>query len=182
MDPEEVHQRSRPDCSYVAAWDGEVDMELPAAEGNLAHAAVARDLLKWTTTRNKALGRAKEKTVGPVIGIAPGDTLRRHRQVMNSIALGGPGDELLERATANDLVGLNRLLAMGVPVNFADGGLRTALHWGAAMGNAETCKLLILSGADVNAKTAMGFTPLALAGKGGFSSLQTALRQAGAKE
>jgi ankyrin repeat protein len=53
------------------------------------------------------------------------------------------GSKMLEYACANNIQGVMDLLSGGVPVDFTDGALRTALHWASAFGNEEIVKLLI---------------------------------------
>lgn len=112
-----------------------------------------------------------------------GDHLRKQRQRLQKLMLGGQyGEELLSLAVSNDLAGVKRLLVMGAPVNVQDGGLRTPLHWAAAMGNTSIVSVLISYGADVDARTVNGFTPLMLARNAGFEACIGHLVLAGAEE
>eukprot|EP00961_Rhodomonas_salina_P089236 1200348-Rhodomonas_salina.1 len=92
-----------------------------------------------------------------------GDHLRKQRQRLQKLMLGGQyGEELLSLAVSNDLAGVKRLLVMGAPVNVQDGGLRTPLHWAAAMGNTSIVSVLISYG-----ETFAGWGRLRAEGGGG---------------
>ena len=79
--------------------------------------------------------------------VAHQDALRTHRRRMQTVTSGSAGAEkgskMLEYACANNIQGVMDLLGGGVPVDFTDGALRTALHWASAFGNEEIVKLLI---------------------------------------
>jgi len=75
------------------------------------------------------------------------------------------------------------LLAIGVAVNAANKGAVTALHWVAMNKNSTGfLELLIATGADVNAKTNDGKTPLAIALERGHAKVADLLRKHGAVE
>ena len=70
-------------------------------------------------------------------------------------------DPIHDVAWKGDLAGVQRELNKGADVNARDevyGG--TPLHWAALRGRNEVAEFLIAEGADVNAKTRKGFTPL----------------------
>ena len=54
-------------------------------------------------------------------------------------------------------------LAAGVDVNDIDANKMTALHWAAMKGQKKVVALLIVEGANLNAKTSKNLTPLNLA-------------------
>jgi ankyrin repeat protein len=54
-------------------------------------------------------------------------------------------------------------LAAGVDVNDIDANKMTALHWAAMKGQKKVVALLIVKGANLNAKTSKNLTPLNLA-------------------
>ena len=64
------------------------------------------------------------------------------------------------------------------PVNFRDHNGRTGLHLASSMGHLETVKFLVSEGADVDAETDDGFSPLMMACiDGHFSICKYFLRQ-----
>jgi len=72
--------------------------------------------------------------------------LMEHRRRMYVVMDGEHGGRLLEFAAANDIEGVKAMLDEGAPVDFADGGMRTALHWAASYGHTEVVKLLLERG------------------------------------
>lgn len=68
--------------------------------------------------------------------------------------------ELLWAAAHNDLGGLQRLIAQGVPVHAQDYDRRTALHLAAAEGQIDAIKYLINHGHPRNVRDRWGATPL----------------------
>lgn len=71
-------------------------------------------------------------------------------------------DESIQAIRQNDLAGLKSRIAKG-EVNVRDSRETTLLMHAAAVGSVEAVKLLLDSGADVNAKNALGSTALMLA-------------------
>ena len=74
-------------------------------------------------------------------------------------------DAVLTCVTLNDTKNLKRLIAEGqdqIPLRGSKEGW-TFLHIAAQKGHVEAAELLIKNGADVNAKTDAGFTPLKIA-------------------
>src|ERR1019366_8077678 len=71
-------------------------------------------------------------------------------------------DELIQAIRNNDLTALKSRLAKGAPVDTRDPRGTTLLMYAAAVGSPETVKLLLGSGADVNAKNDLEATALIL--------------------
>ena len=72
-------------------------------------------------------------------------------------------DELIQAIRNNDLAGLKAAFAKGANVNARDSRDTTLLMYAASSGSAEAVKLLLDSGADVNAKNQFVNTALTLA-------------------
>jgi ankyrin repeat protein len=72
-------------------------------------------------------------------------------------------DEMIQMIRQNDLAGLKASLAKGGDVNAKDGRETTLLQHAAAVGSTESVKLLLESGADVNAQNPLGSSALTLA-------------------
>ncbi len=68
--------------------------------------------------------------------------------------------ELLWAASENDLTGLRRLVAQGVPVHAQDYDNRTALHLAASEGHLEAAAYLVRHGHPVNVRDRWNATPL----------------------
>ena len=71
-------------------------------------------------------------------------------------------DELIQDIRNNDLTALKSRLAKGTPVDTRDPRGTTPLMHAAAIGSPEAVKLLLGSGADVNAKNDLEATALIL--------------------
>src|SRR5215831_982749 len=71
-------------------------------------------------------------------------------------------DELIQAIRQNDLAGMKSHLSKGVNANARDSRETTLLMHAAAVGSPEMVKLLLDSGADVNAKNPLGNTALNL--------------------
>jgi ankyrin repeat protein len=72
-------------------------------------------------------------------------------------------EDLIQAIRQNDVAGLKSRLAKGAAVNTRDSRETTLLMHAAAVGSPEMVNLLLDSGADVNAKNALGNTALNLA-------------------
>jgi glutaminase len=68
--------------------------------------------------------------------------------------------ELLWAAAENNIAGLRRLVAQGVPVHAQDYDQRTALHLASAEGHLDTVKYLIAHGHPLNVRDRWLATPL----------------------
>jgi glutaminase len=68
--------------------------------------------------------------------------------------------ELLWAAAENNIAGLRRLVAQGVPVHAPDYDQRTALHLASAEGHLEAIKYLIAHGHPLNVRDRWLATPL----------------------
>jgi len=71
------------------------------------------------------------------------NALMQHRRRMYTVMDGEEGGMLLEFAAANNIEGVKKMLDQGAPIDFADGGMRTSLHWAVAFGNNEVVQLLL---------------------------------------
>jgi serine/threonine-protein phosphatase 6 regulatory ankyrin repeat subunit B len=92
-----------------------------------------------------------------------------------------PDADLLEASRAGDVERVRELLLEGSDVNIStpDGG-DTALTWASLKGHAQIAQMLIVAGANVNAKTKQGLTALMAASANGHSEIVEALLKAGA--
>jgi ankyrin repeat protein len=94
---------------------------------------------------------------------------RNYFQVLSLLAAaaaassGASADEFFQAIRANDLAALKKLSMEEGAVKQADPRGTTPLHAAAMAGSVEAMKLLLASGADVNARNAMEATPLILA-------------------
>jgi ankyrin repeat protein len=68
--------------------------------------------------------------------------------------------ELLWAASENDLIGLRRCLAQGIPVSACDYDNRTALHLAAADGRVEAVEFLLAHEHPIHVRDRWGSTPL----------------------
>lgn len=68
--------------------------------------------------------------------------------------------ELLWAAAENNIAGLQRLVAHGIPVNAQDYDKRTALHLAAAEGQLDAVKYLVAHGHSLNVRDRWNATPL----------------------
>jgi hypothetical protein len=113
------------------------------------------------------------------------DRLRRYPAAVSAIADGG-GCALHSAAMYGCEEWVTRLLDQGCPVDLGKGrpetGGMTALHWVARHGreHPETCNLLAARGADLDARTETGITPLIEALLGGVDPVVGRLLQLGA--
>jgi len=88
---------------------------------------------------------------------------------------------LLEFAKRGDTYGMEELLSLGVPLEFADHLGLTALHWAASSGHADAINWLVGDKkANVNAQAKDGDTPLHKAGFRGQEDACKALVAQGA--
>jgi len=76
---------------------------------------------------------------------------------------------LVEAAQSQDREAVRALLRQHVDVNAPQGGGASALHWAAYWDDGVTADLLIRAGANVNATTDLGVTPLALVSTGAMA-------------
>jgi len=101
--------------------------------------------------------------------------------LMWAVSVGCGGATIHKAAERGDLAGVQGFLAKGVPVNARDGVLgSTSLHWAAWMGHDDVVRLLVASGADVNAKNNLGLTPLHWAAQKGHRNAAELLVASGA--
>lgn len=92
-----------------------------------------------------------------------------------------PEVAVVEAARKGDVAALKALIGSGADVNQAYGDGRTALHWAADRGDAESTALLLAAGASVRAPTRIGrYTPLHLASRSGSVAVIKLLIEAGA--
>jgi ankyrin repeat protein len=86
-----------------------------------------------------------------------------------------------DAAQAGNRAAVLALLEQGAEVSAAQGDGMTALHWAAKLGDAELVDLLLLAGANIQAKTRIdATTPLLLAAEAGNAGVIRALLAAGA--
>jgi hypothetical protein len=94
-------------------------------------------------------------------------------------------DAVLQCVMVNDTTNLRRLIAEGQDIKAPLAGETTRgwtfLHLAALQGHAEVAELLIQSGADLNAKSNDGFTPLKIARDNRRSGVVAILQKYGAK-
>lgn len=90
-------------------------------------------------------------------------------------------EEMCRRAGQGDLKGLQRLLDDGVEINATDGlAENTLMHWASSFGQVDVVKTLIFRDANLDAKNALGMTPLMDAVKAGKKDVVKVLMDAGA--
>lgn len=90
-------------------------------------------------------------------------------------------EQLPAAAMEDDIAAIRSLLKQGADVNTAQGDGTTALHWAAIRNDLDIGRLLIHSGANVNAATRIGgLTPLFLAATSGNAAMISELLKAGA--
>jgi uncharacterized protein len=84
-------------------------------------------------------------------------------------------------ASRGDRDAVRELLKSGAEVNGAEGDGMTALHWAAMKDDVEMARMLIVAGANLEAKTRLGeFTPIFLASQNGSAAMLKVLLDAGA--
>ncbi len=89
-----------------------------------------------------------------------------------AVALHAAPATLPDAAKAGDLDAVRALLRQGADVNRAEDDGLTALHWAAIHGDAQMAQMLIVAGANVQAKTRLGaYTPLHMAAENGNVAL-----------
>jgi ankyrin repeat protein len=97
---------------------------------------------------------------------------------LNAVAL--PPDPLLDAVKRRDAAAVRVLLGQGADPSIAQGDGLSALHMAAQSGDLAITRLLIGSGANVDARTRIGdYTPLHLAAAGGHAEVLAALLDAG---
>lgn len=88
------------------------------------------------------------------------------------------GETLVEAARDQNLAAVERYLAFGADVNYANRqGRDTALHWAAARNNKALVILLLEHGADRQLKQGSGFTAQEIAEKHGYLDLSFFIRE-----
>ncbi|KAA8497903.1 putative serine/threonine-protein kinase [Porphyridium purpureum] len=97
------------------------------------------------------------------------------------VEMNGSGD-LMETVTQGNVEGLRKLLNAGVPPSLPDYDRRTPLHIAAAEGRLDIAKLLVESGANVNARDRWGSSPLQDAERENRSEMIAFLKESGAVE
>ncbi len=86
-----------------------------------------------------------------------------------------------DAAEKGDTTAIRTLILQKADVNAAQGDGTTALHWAASRGNLEMVRLLLRTGANVNAETRIGhITPILMAAGIGNAPVTEALLKAGA--
>ena len=89
---------------------------------------------------------------------------------------------ITEAAMAGDTAAVKRLLKEGADANTASPDGMTPLHWAAMKGVPDLAQALLVSGANIEAKTRLGaFTPLHLASQAGHAMVIAHLIASGAK-
>jgi uncharacterized protein len=95
------------------------------------------------------------------------------------VGAAGPGTTLIDAVKAGDRTTVRALLNRTSVIAAEPDGM-TALHWAVRAGDAETARILIRAGANVNAANRYGITPLSLAANNGDAIVSRALLDAGA--
>jgi uncharacterized protein len=90
------------------------------------------------------------------------------------------GGALVDAAKLADASAVRALIAKGTAVDEPDADGSTALHWAAYVDDLESARALLAAGADVNAATDLGVTPLWAAAQNG-AALTRLLLDAGAR-
>src|SRR5207245_8548246 len=87
------------------------------------------------------------------------------------IGAGGGRPPLVDAARNGDAAAIRALLQKKVNVNAADADGSTALHWASYRDDVESADLLISAGANANAATDLGVTPLWTASQNGSAAM-----------
>jgi len=98
------------------------------------------------------------------------------------VAVAGAGGDapVADAAMNRDMSGLRELIARNTDVKVARTDGSTALHWAIHWENADAVDMLLKAGADPQAKTRLGMTPLFMAAEIGSPTLVAKLLAAGA--
>jgi ankyrin repeat protein len=98
-----------------------------------------------------------------------------------AVLAAAPAAPVADAAMRGDLAAVRTLLRQGADVNAAQGDGMTALHWAAYNDEPELAAILLVAGANVEARTRLGdYTPLHLAAARAGAEVVTALLEAGA--
>ena len=99
-----------------------------------------------------------------------------------AVLIGTPATApVVEAAMRGDREAVRVLLQKGTDVNVALSDGMTALHYAAAIGDAQMAEMLLYAGANAQAKTRLNdYTPLHLASESGSAAIIKALLAAGA--
>ncbi len=173
-------------CVNSTDFDKRTPLHVAAAEGRL-------DVVEFLIS-NKANVHSKDRWGGdPLKDAIRGnhkkvqDVLKAHGalglQDEHSEHAGGRsmGERMCASACKGDINEIKSLFAKKASVNAADYDKRSALHLAAAEGHEEVVKFLVEMKAEVNAKDRWGGDPLKDAIRGGHSSCQQVLRDAGGR-
>ncbi|MEW6298901.1 MAG: ankyrin repeat domain-containing protein [Thermodesulfobacteriota bacterium] len=125
------------------------------------------------------------KWIGVGIALLVAVTVLRYQarpQLPQAFAPGPPAAQLIEAAGMGDTAAVRALLDQHVDVNTKNEVFgHTALIVAARQGYADTVRLLIERGADVNAQDKYGTTALQWAEKNGHKDVVRLLKEAGAR-
>eukprot|EP00040_Diaphanoeca_grandis_P024323 m.133538 g.133538 ORF g.133538 m.133538 type:complete len:960 (-) comp29681_c0_seq2:421-3300(-) len=160
---------------FTEDYDGRTALHQAAHEGKL-------DAVKYLVSlKNCNVNHKDHDDHTPLADAVHGN----HLQVVAFLkGMGGRVDvshgQLCELAACGDVDALDRLFTAGVDVNTADYDGRTALHIGAAKGNADVVEMVLSHKANINVKDRHGGTPLDDAIAAQHKDLQTYLINEGA--
>lgn len=127
------------------------------------------------------LTQAAESTIhkGARWHVSPGKATFAVTPANSSLRYGEPSIVSLARRSGPGAIG--ELIAYGADPNSSGPGLCTVLMTAASAGNIEALRTLINNHADVNARTASGYTALSIAIAAKQDAAAVLLKQSGAK-
>ena len=137
---------------------------------------------RWGQTPLDEAVRKKDSILQDILSAQGGKTsgtddldekLIEHVNQTNITALGDPDltAELIWSASLGELINLQRLHALGYPLELRDYDGRTPLHLAAAEGHDHVCQFLITHGHSTDVVDRWGFAPADDAKRSGFTSI-----------